>query len=363
MELSRRILMVDDKEKHLESMAVLLRSFGYSCEKARDGIEALAKIKLDLVLLDIKLPGMDGLELVQHIRNDVVYKDVPILVVCDATDRQNCLRAIKAGATDFITKPVDEMALQVRSASLLRMKQIQDTFKEHKAKMEEIVGKRTADLIKALEDMSAARRSTQEAHIETIRRLSIAAEYKDDETAAHIHRMSRYAALIARGLNLPQSEVEIISHASLMHDVGKIGIPDNILFKPDALNDSEWEVMRGHTTIGERILDGSTSKVMQAGKIIAMSHHEKWDGSGYPNGLKGEKIPLWGRICCVADVYDALISNRPYKSAFSNKKALQIMIADSGRHFDPEIIDAFVNNIDKVQQIQHENSRTAMKAV
>jgi putative two-component system response regulator len=298
MELSRRVLIVDEDEKHLESMAVLLKSFEYRCERARDGIEALAKMKLDidLVMLNQKLPGMDGFELVQRIRNHAAYKDVPILVVCDSPDRQDCFRTIKAGATDFITRPVDEMTLQVRSASLLRMKQIQDTFREHKAKMEEIVDKRTADLSKALEDMSSARRSTQEAHIETIRRLSIAAEYKDDDTAAHIHRMSRYAALIARGLNLPQSEVTIISHASLMHDVGKIGIPDSILFKPDKLEESEWEVMRGHTTIGERILDGSTSKVMQAGKIIAMSHHEEWDGSGYPKGLKGEKIPLWGSI-------------------------------------------------------------------
>lgn len=362
MDLSRRILVVEDKEKHLESMAVLLRSFGYRCEKARDGIEALAKMKLDvdLVLLDIKLPGMDGYELVQRIKNDTASKDVPILVMCDASDKQNCFRAINAGATDFITRPVDEMTLQVRSASLLKMKQIRDTFQEHKTKMEEIVDKRTADLSKALEDMAAARRSTQEAHIETIRRLSIAAEYKDDDTAAHIHRMSRYAALIARGLNLPQSEVEIISHASLMHDVGKIGIPDSILFKPDELSLSEWEVMRGHTTIGKRILDSSTSKVMRAGKIIAISHHEKWDGSGYPKGLKGEKIPLWGRICCVADVYDALISNRPYKKAFSNEKALRIMTADSGSHFDPEIIDTFVNNIDEVQQIHHENSKAAI---
>jgi putative two-component system response regulator len=144
-----------------------------------------------------------------------------------------------------------------------------------------------------------------------------------------------------------------------MHDVGKIGIPDSILFKPDTLDAPEWEIMRGHTSIGGRILDGSTSKVMQAGKIIALSHHEKWDGSGYPNGLKGEKIPLWGRICCVADVYDALISNRPYKSAFSTDKALEIIEADSGAHFDPEVIDAFVKNIDIVMQIHHENSRVA----
>ena len=361
MALSKRILVVDCEKKNLESTAAMLRSFGYRCEKARDGIEALAKMKLDvdLVLLAMKLPDMDGFELVQRIQNDAAYKEIPILLMCYASEKQKCYRAIKSGAMDFINRPLAEMEVQVRAASLLKMKQPQDIYNESKARMEEIVAKRTFDLSKALEDMTAARRSIQEAHIETIRRLSIAAEYKDDDTAAHIHRMSRYAAVIARGLDLPQSEVEIISHASLMHDVGKIGIPDSILFKPEELNTSEWDIMRGHTTIGARILAGSTSKVMQAGKIIALSHHEKWDGSGYPAGLKGEKIPLWGRICCVADVYDALISDRPYKTAFSNEKALQIIKEDSGTHFDPRIIDAFVNHIDMVMQIRHEKSRVA----
>jgi putative two-component system response regulator len=359
MALSRRILVVDGEKEHLDSTVAMIRSFGYMCEKAGDGIEALAKMKLDvdLVVLAVKLPDMDGFELIQRIRNDVDYEEIPILLMCDASERQNCYRAIKTGATDFVNRPVDEMALRVRGASLLKMKQTQDIFKEHKFRMEEIVAKRTSDLSKALEDMTVARRSTQEAHIETIRRLSIAAEYKDDDTAAHIHRMSRYSAIIARGLDLPQSEVEIISHASLMHDVGKIGIPDSILFKPDALDASEWEIMRGHTSIGGRILAGSTSHVMRAGKIIALSHHEKWDGGGYPEGLKGEKIPLWGRICCVADVYDALISNRPYKEAFQTEKALEIIKADSGSHFDPRVIEAFVENIDKVLQIQPEDNR------
>lgn len=356
MELSKRILVVASDEQHIDAMVFSLMSVGYRCETARDGIEALAKMKLDLdlVLLDLRLPGMDGHELVERIRSDASYKDVPILVSCSVPDKKKCFRAIKAGATDLILKPVDEMELQVRAESLLKMKNTRDIFKDHQVKLEEIVDKRTADLSKALEDMAAARRNTQAAHIETIRRLSIAAEYKDDETAAHIHRMSRYSALIARELNLPQSEVEIISHASLMHDVGKIGIPDIILFKPKELNDSEWEIMQRHTIIGGRILEGSSSKVMLAGQIIAMSHHEKWDGTGYPQGLKGKEIPLWGRICCVADVYDALTSNRPYKSAYSSEKALNIMKSESGLHFDPSIIDAFVNNMDGVAQIQAE---------
>lgn len=356
MELSKRVLVVSGEEDHIEAMIFALTSAGYRCETARDGIEALAKMKLDidLMLLDLQLPGMDGYEVVENIRSNASYKDVPILVSCALEDKQRCFRAIKAGATDLILKPVDEMELQVRADSLLKMKHTRDTFKDYQVKLEDIVDKRTADLSKALEDMAAARRSTQAAHIETIRRLSIAAEYKDDETAAHIQRMSRYSALIARELNLPQSEVEIISHASLMHDVGKIGIPDVILFKPKELNASEWEIMQRHTNIGGRILEGSSSKVMLAGQIIAMSHHEKWDGTGYPQGLKGKEIPLWGRICCVADVYDALTSNRPYKSAYSSDKAMKIMTAESGLHFDPAIMEAFMNNLDAVEQIRAE---------
>lgn len=192
----------------------------------------------------------------------------------------------------------------------------------------------------------------EEAHLDTLHRLALAAEYKDKETVLHILRMSRYCAILARGLHLPPSDVEIILHASPVHDVGKIGIPDAILLKPGKLDREEWILMKQHATIGAHILSGSRSRLVQVGQIIAKSHHEKWDGSGYPEGLAKENIPLWGRICAVADVFDALTSKRPYKEAFSNEKAFKILKEERGKHFDPRIIDVFFEQLDDVLAIQ-----------
>ncbi len=356
MQRAKRILIVDDEEQNRDLLEALLEAFGYEFETARDGIEALAKIKLDidLVILDVMMPGMDGFEVAQRIRKDSTSHDVPIIMVTSLSGKDDRLRAVEAGANDFITKPVGKMELKVRTASLLKIKEAQDAIKEHKDKLEETVAKRTMDLRQALENMAEAERRTREAHLDTIRRLSIAAEYKDEDTAAHIHRMGRYSALIARSLGLSPGEVEVILHASPMHDVGKIGIPDMILLKPGKLEEEELKTMQEHTVIGSRILSGSSSKVVQAGEVIALSHHEKWNGSGYPKGLTGEKIPLWGRICAVADVFDALTSNRSYKKAFSNEKALEIMREGRGTHFDPRVLDVFFERLDQVLSIQTE---------
>jgi len=356
MDRAKRILIVDDEAPNRDLLEALLESLGHKSEKACYGIEALAKMKLDidLVLLDVMMPGMDGFEVARRIREDPVNGDVPIIMVTSLTEKKDRLRAVEVGANDFISKPIDKTELKVRMTSLLNMKEAQDAIKEYSAKLEEMVTKRTADLRKALEDMAEAQRRTKEAHLDTIRRLAIAAEYKDEDTAAHIHRMSKYSALIAQGLNLPPGEVEVIRHASPMHDVGKIGIADSILLKPGKLDEDQWKVMKEHAIIGSRILDGSSSSVVQAGEVIARSHHEKWDGSGYPQGLSGEDIPLWGRICAVADVFDALTSNRPYKKAFSNKKALEIMREGRGTHFDPRALDVFFEGLDQVFAIQAE---------
>lgn len=204
--------------------------------------------------------------------------------------------------------------------------------------------------------MAEAQRRTHKAHLDTIKRLAIAAEYKDEDTAIHIDRMSNYCAIIARELHLPPGEVEVILNASPMHDVGKIGIADAILLKPGKLDNDEWDIMKQHTTMGGRILSGSSSDLLLAGEVIALSHHEKWDGSGYPKGLAGEDIPLFGRICAVADVFDALISERPYKKAFSNEKAYEILREGRGTQFDPKVLDAFFKRLDKVVAIQEQYS-------
>jgi putative two-component system response regulator len=354
MDKPKRILIVDDEELNRELLEDLIASFGHEPEMARDGIEALAMMKLDidLVLLDVMMPGMDGFEVAKRIRENVDYSDLPIIMVTALTSKEDRLRAVEAGANDFITKPVDKTELKVRTASLLKMKEAQDAIKRHKAELEKKVEQRTAELRLALQDMAEAQRKTHQAHLETIQRLAIAAEYKDEDTAAHINRMSNYCAIIARGLHLSPGEQEIILHASPMHDVGKIGIADAILLKPDKLHEDEWDIIKQHSTIGYRILSGSSSELLQVGEIIALSHHEKWDGSGYPKGLVGKDIHLFGRICAVADVFDALTSKRPYKKAFSNEKAYEILRESRGTHFDPKVLDVFFEHLDEVVAIQ-----------
>jgi putative two-component system response regulator len=346
----KRVLVVDDDETTRTITQALVEGLGYQPESARDGIEALAKLRLgiDLVLLDVIMPGLDGYEVCRRIRQDPSGREVPVIMVTSMSNREDRLRAVEAGANDFIAKPVDKTELRVRSASLLQMKEAQDALLRYQTHLETIVEQRTESLRIALEDMAAAQRVAYLAQLDTVERLAILAEYKDQVTARHIRRMSEYCAVIARGLKLPPSEVELILHASRMHDVGKIAVPDAILRKPSSLDAPEWVVMRRHPTIGSRILDNSTSELLQAGRVIALCHHERWDGSGYPSGLWGENIPLWGRICAVADVFDAVTSERPYKPAYSIEEALDILRDGRGTQFDPQVVDVFFDNLDEI---------------
>jgi putative two-component system response regulator len=346
----QRILVVDDEEPNRDLLKQMIGVFGHEAELAKDGFEALAKLhmNIDLVLLDVVMPGMEGFEVARRIRSTSQTRDIPIIMVTARSGKEDRLRAVEAGANDFIAKPFDMTELKVRTASLLKMKEHQDAIKRYQLELEDTVQRRTADLRRALEEMSAAQKRTHEAYLDTIYRLALVAEYKDQYTGCHIARMSHICAILAGGLKLPPEEVEIIRAASPMHDVGKIGIPDAILLKPGSLTPEEWEVMKQHTSIGARILSGSNSEVLHAGEIIALSHHEKWDGSGYPHGWVGEEIPLWGRICAVADVYDAITSERPYKKALSHERALQIMVEERGRHFDPKLLDLFLDNLEEI---------------
>jgi cyclic di-GMP phosphodiesterase len=350
----KRVLVIDDDETIRYITQVLVRGLGHDVEPARDGVEGLAKLRLgvDLVLLDVVMPGMDGFEVCRRIRRDPFGADVPVIMVTSLATRNDRLQAVEAGANDFIAKPVDETELRVRSASLLKMKEAQDALKRHQAHLEEVVEQRTTSLRKALEEMAEAQRLAYRAQLDTVARLAILAEYKDKVTARHVQRMSEYSAVIARGLGLPPGEVELILHASQMHDVGKIAVPDAILRKPASLDGSEWDVMRRHPTIGSLILDNSTSQVLQAGRVIALHHHERWDGTGYPSGLSGDTIPLWGRICSVADVFDAVTSDRPYKPAYSNEEAIDILRAGRGTQFDPQVVDAFLERLDEILAVQ-----------
>lgn len=351
---ARRILVIDDDDGIRQMTQVLVEGLGHLVEPARSGVEGLAKLKLgiDLILLDVVMPGLDGYDVCRRIREDPHGRDVPVIMVTSLETKEHRLLAVEAGANDFIAKPVDETELRVRTASLLRMKAVQDELKAYQSHLEDMCDERTASLRIALEQMAEAQQLAYQAQLETVERLAILAEYKDKVTARHIQRMSEYCAVIARGLNLPAAEVELILHASRMHDVGKVAIPESILRKPGSLDAAEWKVMRGHSTIGSAILDNSSSKILQAGRIIAKTHHERWDGAGYPSGLMGTDIPLWGRICAVGDVFDAVTSERPYKPAFPNEDALQLLHDGRGKHFDPRVVDVFFERLDEILTIQ-----------
>ena len=353
----KRILIVDDDEGSRVLTAAMVQTLGHEVELACDGLEALAKLPLniDLVLLDIMMPNMDDFEVTRRIRADPCGADVPIIVVTGLTSTKDRVDALEAGANDFVAKPFDHTELSARMTSLLRMKEAQDSLKQQRADLEELVQRRTLTLREALAETADAHRSTQRAQLDTIDRLAMAAEYKDTHTARHIKRMSRYAAVVARGLERPPSEVDLILHACRLHDVGKLAIPDAILLKSGPLNEEEWVVMRQHTVIGERILAGSASKLLQAGQLIARSHHEWWNGSGYPDRLQGETTPLWARICAVADVFDAMTSERPYKLAMPNDRAYEILRQERGSHFDPTVLDAFFERLDEITIVQQED--------
>ncbi len=353
---AKRVLVIDDQAEARRILDKVLRSFGYETLLAAGAAEALERIDeaVDLVILDARMPGMNGFELAQRVRKDPRYFDLPMVMVTGLDSKEDRLHAMEAGVNDFISKPFDVTELQLRSSWLLRMKEATDALKRHRAELEQAVEERTSELRDALAQAAAAHERTLEAHLDTLRRLVLAAEYKDRATAGHIERIGRYCEMLAHGLGLPPNQTRVIRYASIMHDVGKIGIPDAILLKADKLTPVEWEVMKQHTVIGARMLSGSPSELLQLGEVIALTHHERWDGSGYPRGLAGQEIPLAGRICAVADVFDALTNERPYREALSAETVYGMLQADRGQHFDPQVLDLFLECRDEVERIQQE---------
>jgi len=353
-EAQQRVLVVDDDPAVRHTMARMLRSFGHAVETAADGLEGLAKLGLgtDLVLLDADMPGLDGFDVTDRIRTDPAWADLPIVMITGLNGRSARLRAIEAGVNDFITKPVDLAELRLRTTWLLRMKASTDRLRQSERTLEAQVAARTTALRIALERSAAAERETYRAHLDTIHRLVVAAEYRDRDTAMHIERIGTYSALIAQRLELAPGRQEVVRHAAPLHDIGKIGVPDAILRKPGPLDDAERTIMQKHTVIGARILEGSVSDVLRVGSEIALTHHERWDGTGYPHRLRGPAIPLHGRICAVSDVFDALTTNRPYRAALPLDAAFTILEAERGRQFDPDVLDAFLANRDEVIAIR-----------
>lgn len=346
----KKLLVIDDELTNRKVLEGLLRLMGHEVVLAASGQEGLDLLtpEIDLVLLDIMMPNMDGYEVAVRMREKYDYAELPIIMVTALSSKSDRIRAVEAGANDFISKPIDQLELKVRLGSLLKLKEANDESKRHQMIIEEQVRVRTAALSLAMENLAAQQQNTKAAYLDTIDRLALAAEYRDDDTYQHIQRVGALTGFLAEKIGMSAAEAEIVKYASLMHDVGKIGIPDAILLKPGRLTDEEWVIMRQHTTIGARILDFSCSELLQTGSIIALNHHERWDGTGYPQGLSGENIPLMGRLCMVVDVFDAIRSHRPYKPAFPLERALEVLQEGKGTMFDPAIIDLFVKNIGEI---------------
>jgi len=342
------ILVVDDLAQNIELLEAHLIPQGYDVISAMNAEEALEKLStsdVDLMLLDVMMPGMDGFEVIRLIRKDPVHHLLPIILVTALREIEDRVKGIEAGCDDFISKPVDKLELLARVRSLLKVKAYNDLMSNYRGELEVNVSQRTEELKHAFEKV-------KDASLETILRLSMASEYKDEDTGAHIKRMSRYSAAIARHLGMDNKTVEILLYAAPMHDLGKIGIPDKILTKPDKLDPIEWKIMKLHTVIGASILKNSDAEFIKLGALIAQCHHEKWDGSGYPDGLSGTTIPLVGRVTAIADVFDALTSKRPYKNPFSVEKSKSIILEGKGSHFDPAVVDAFIETMDEILAIK-----------
>jgi len=348
-----RILIVDDEPANVRLLERLLTSSGYAhVRSTTDPAEALPLYEEfipDIVLLDLHMPGLDGFAVMDQLRGVVRTSDyLPILVLTADVTVQSKYRALKGGAKDFLTKPLDTAEVLARVANLLETRSLHLELSKHNELLEERVKERTQALWKTVTQLEQAEQDLRLAQEETIHSLSFAAEFRDDETSRHIERMSRYCAVVAEAMGIDKERRDVIRVASKMHDIGKIGVPDAILLKPGKLTEEEFEVMKMHAQIGHEILSGATSELATTARVIAWTHHEKVDGSGYPRGLAGDDIPLEGRIAAVADVFDALTTNRVYRKAFTLPEALGIMQQGRGTHFDAEILDLFLDRIDEI---------------
>ncbi|MDV3437969.1 two-component system response regulator [Pseudomonas otitidis] len=315
------LLLVDDEPTNLQVLRHILQD-DYRLLFAKDGPKALelaGRERPALVLLDVMMPGMTGHEVCQQLKNDPATREIPVIFVTALADTEDEAKGFEVGAVDYITKPVSPAIVKARVRTHLSL-----------VRMDEL--KRT--------------------RLEIVQRLGLAAEYKDNETGLHVIRMSHYSRILARTLGWSEADCDDLLNAAPMHDVGKIGIPDAVLRKPGKLDADEWAVMRQHVSIGAKIIGEHPSGLLRMAQRIALTHHEKWDGSGYPNGLAGEDIPIEGRIVAIADVFDALTSERPYKQAWPVEEAVAFLREQSGQHFDPDLVELFIQQLPAVLEVK-----------
>jgi len=334
-----RILIVDDDRHVRELVRRLLERSGYVCATAENGFEArrlLTARPFELIVCDLQMPGESGLDVVSHVRR--AHPDTAAIMVTGVDDEQLAGQALTLGAYGYIVKPFSSTDLAIQVLNALRRRELEIAQRHERERLEQTVEARTAELRTAVEEL---KRSEEE----TVRRLAAAVEARDHETAEHIERVGDFSALVAAYLGIEPAHCELIRRSSTLHDVGKIGVADEILLKPGPLTPAEIRAMQRHAKIGYEILSGSDLDLLDLAATIAWTHHERVDGTGYPRGLAGSEIPLEGRIVAVVDVYDALTSDRPYRPGLSHADALSLMREGSGTHFDAIVLDAFMTAI------------------
>jgi len=336
------LLIVDDDRALRRWAERVVEDRGYSCDVAADASGAREQLEHDayqLVLLDVNMPGESGIELLSHIRSS--QPEAAVVMVTGEDDPQLAMTAIELGAYGYLVKPVGSGELLINVANALHRRHREQEGQRLLKSLRSTVASRSSELEGALQDLRLSENKVWVSQAETIFRLARMVEFRDEETGHHLHRMSSFCEILARRVDFPEQRAERLRLASQLHDIGKVAIPDTILLKPGKLTDEEFEVMKGHAEIGFQMLSGSASEVVQLGATIARNHHERWDGSGYPRGLAGEDISWEGRIAALADVFDALTSDRVYRPAFPTTSAVEMMDEQRGRHFDPALLDEF----------------------
>ncbi len=351
MDSKGNILIVDDEPSICTVICDYLRLQGYNCASANAVDSAMQILRtvqgVDCILSDIKMPGKTGIDLLREVKNN--WPEMAVILFTGNAEIHTAVASMQEGAYDFILKPIQLKQVIHSITNALEKKRMKLELLNYQRNLEKLVTERTNQIKDAMQMLEGS-------HLDTINRLCQAAEYRDDETGYHVLRISKYCEVMARGVGLSPEETWLLSKASPLHDIGKIGIPDSILLKPGRLTAEEFEIMKKHAEIGGQILKNANSRVLQVAETVAMSHHEKWDGSGYPRGLKGEEIPLMGRITAVADVFDALTMKRCYKPPFSMEQSVGIITEGRGKHFDPRMVDIFLANLPEFVSIQGEYS-------